>query len=69
MDMNDNADAFWMVREMAVSARVSVAALLREASVGASTVHQWKHGQAHPRAKTIQKLNQAAERLRERNRT
>ena len=68
MVMNDNADAFWTVREMAVTARVSVAALLREANVGASTVHQWKHGQAQPRAKTIQKINAAALRLIERNR-
>lgn len=67
MDMNENPDAFWKVRELAVSARVTVAALLREANVGPSTIHQWKHGQARPRAKTIQRLNQAATRLRERN--
>jgi len=68
MDMNENNDAFWKVRELAVTARCSVAALLREASVGASTVHQWKSGQSQPRAKTIQKINAAAQRLIERNR-
>lgn len=67
MDMSEISEPFWKVRELAVSARVSVAALLREANVGASTIHQWKTGQAKPRAKTIQRLNQAANRLRERN--
>lgn len=65
--MSEISEPFWKVRELAVSARVSVAALLREAGVGASTIHQWKTGQATPRAKTIQRLNQAAARLRERN--
>lgn len=66
MDMSEISEPFWKVRELAVSARVSVAALLREANVGASTIHQWKTGQAKPRTKTIQRLNAAAERLRER---
>ncbi len=66
MDMRENPEAFWKVRELAVSARVSVAALLREAGVGTSTVHQWKTGQATPRPSTIQRINAAAERLRER---
>ena len=64
MDMNEKPDQFWRVREIAVSARVTLAALLREAKVGTSTVHQWKTGQSKPRAKTIQRINQAAERLR-----
>lgn len=66
MDMNENTERHWMVRELAVSARVSVAALLREANVGASTIHQWKTGQSKPRPNTIKKLNEAAARLRER---
>ena len=66
MDMSEISEAFWKVREMAVKARVSLAALLREAGVGTSTVHQWKTGQAKPRASTIQRINAAAERLRER---
>lgn len=66
MDMKENPEAFWKVRELAVSARCSVAALLREAGVGTSTVHQWKTGQSKPRPRTIQRLNAAAERLRER---
>lgn len=68
MDMNENPDAFWKVRELAVSARVSVAALLREAKVGTSTIHQWKTGESKPRSNTIRKLNEAAARLRERKR-
>lgn len=62
--MNEISEPFWKVRELAVSARVPLAALLREAKVGTSTVHQWKTGQSKPRAKTIQRINQAAERLR-----
>lgn len=65
MDMNENPELHWRVRELAVSARVSVAALLREAKVGTSTVHQWKTGQSQPRPNTIKKLNEAAQRLRE----
>lgn len=67
MDMNENPEAFWKVRELAVSVRMSVAALLREAGVGTSTIHQWKTGQSKPRPNTIKKLNDAAQRLRERN--
>ena len=67
MDMSEISEPFWKVRELAVKARVSVAALLREAGVGTSTVHQWKTGKSTPRARTIQRLNQAANRLRERN--
>ena len=65
-NMSDKPEPFWKVRELAVTARVSVAKLLQEAGVGTSTVHQWKSGQSKPRARTIQRLNAAAERLRER---
>ena len=66
MVMKEIPDEFWKVRELAVRTRCSVAALLREAGVGASTIHQWKTGQSKPRPRTIQRINAAAERLRER---
>jgi hypothetical protein len=64
---NDKAEIHWRIRELAVSARTSVSGLLREARISPATVHQWKTGQCQPRANTIQRLNEAAERLRERN--
>lgn len=64
-DMNENPDLHWRVRELAVSARVTVGTLLLEAGVSPSTVHQWKTGKSKPRATTVQRLNAAAERLRE----
>lgn len=64
-DMSENPEIHWRVRELAVSARVPVSTLLREAGVSPSTVHQWKTGKSNPRATTIQRLNAAADRLRE----
>jgi transcriptional regulator with XRE-family HTH domain len=64
--MDENTERHWLLRELAVSARVSVAALLQEAGVSTSAVHQWKTGRSKPRSNTIAKLNQAAQRLRER---
>lgn len=63
--MNEKPEIHWRVRELAVSARVTVGALLREAGVSPSTVHQWKTGKFKPRATTVQRLNAAADRLRE----
>lgn len=65
--MNDNAETYWRIRELAVSARTSVSGLLREARISPSTVHQWKTGKSKPRPNTIERLNNAVRRLRERN--
>lgn len=65
--MNDKSDTHWRIRELAVSARTSVSGLLKEARISPATVHQWKTGQCKPRASTIQRLNEAAARLREGN--
>lgn len=65
--MNENLERHWTIRELAVSARTSVSALLKEAGVSPATIHQWKTGRSQPRPNTIAKLNRAAERLRERN--
>lgn len=52
---------------MAAQARTSVTLLLSEAGVARSTVIRWGASTAEPRASTIQRINAAAERLRERN--
>lgn len=61
-----NPDLYWKIRELAVTARCTVGALLREADISTSTVHQWTHENVEPRPQTIQRLRSAAERLRER---
>lgn len=52
---------------MAALARTSVTLLLDEAGVSRATVSRWDTAKAKPRASTIQRINAAAERLRERN--
>lgn len=61
-----NSDLKWKIREMAALARTSVTSLLSEAGVSRATVSRWDTAQSTPRASTIQRINAAAERLRER---
>ncbi len=62
-----NSDMKWKIREMAAQARTSVTSLLDEAGVSRATVARWHQAKTTPRASTIQRINAAAERLRERN--
>lgn len=59
-----NEDIRWRVRDLAYNARVTVGDLIREARVSWATLHRWHHGLAKPRPLTMQRLEQAAERLR-----
>lgn len=66
MKTQANPDIYWKIRELAVTARTTVKELLKEARISSATVHAWGAGGVQPRAKTVQRLNAAAERLRER---
>lgn len=59
-------DIKWLLKETAVAHRVSVATLIREAGISWSTVHRWQTGKAKPMMSTLQRLDQAAARIRER---
>lgn len=61
----DPESVSWTLRELAVNARVTVTALLKEAGVSTGTVHRWRHG-GQPRGGTIERINKAAQVLRER---
>lgn len=61
-----NSDTKWKIREMAALARTSVTLLLSEAGVSRATVSRWDRQLSSPRASTIQRINAAAERMRER---
>ena len=62
-----NPVIYWKIKELAVIARCTVGDLLREAGVGSSTVHSWTHGNVTPSARSIERINDAAVRLRQRN--
>lgn len=59
-----NQELRWRIRELAFHARVNVGDLLSEAGIGWATLSRWYHGKVKPRAETIHRLEQAAERLR-----
>lgn len=61
-----NTELKWKIMEMAALARTSVSFLLAEAGVSRATVSRWHMGKSNPRASTIQRINAAAEKLRER---
>lgn len=58
-------DLKWTIREMAARSRTSVTSLLFEAGVSRATLHRWNKGLSKPRPSTVVRINQAAERLRE----
>lgn len=62
-----NPVIYWKIKELAVTARVTVGALLKEAGISAASVHAWTHGNVTPTHRSIMRLNAAVERLRERN--
>lgn len=59
-----NQEIRWRIRELAFHARVNVGELIREAGIGWATLSRWYHGKVKPRAATMTRLEQAAERLR-----
>lgn len=62
-----NPVIYWKIKELAVTARVTVGVLLREAGISAATAYAWTHGNVTPTDRSIMRLNSAVERLRERN--
>ncbi|MFY8205864.1 MAG: hypothetical protein ACOVKN_02360 [Arenimonas sp.] len=62
--MNKN-DPYWQLREMAVSARTSVAEICRIAGINSSTVWRWKAG-TQPNMRTWSRLLDAIEQIRQR---
>lgn len=62
-----NPDIYWRIRELAVTARVNVGDLLKEANVSTATVHTWTHGTKQPAPQTIARILNAHVRLKLRN--
>lgn len=62
-----NADLYWRIRELAVSCRSTVGALLAEANVSTATVHTWTHHGKTPRPTSLARIYDAVRRLRQRN--
>jgi hypothetical protein len=61
-----NPVIYWRIKELAVTARVPVRDLLREAGISAATVHGWTHKGVTPSDRSVVRLMSAADRLRER---
>lgn len=59
----NNPDIYWRIRELAVTARCTVGALLKEAGVSTATVHTWTHGDSKPHPNTIARIQGAHDRL------
>jgi transcriptional regulator with XRE-family HTH domain len=62
-----NPDIYWRLRELAVTARCTLRALLKEAGVSSATVHEWTTGTKTPRPTTIARIHAAHARIKERN--
>lgn len=55
-----NNDYYWLLRELAVTARCSVTDLCREAKVSSTTVWRWKGGKNQPNMATWDRVQAAA---------
>lgn len=62
-----NPDLYWRIRELAVTARCTVGALLKEARISTATVHEWTHGGKKPRPTSLARIYEAHILLKERN--
>lgn len=62
-----NNDYYWLLRELAVSARCSVTELCNEAKVSHTTVWRWKGGKNRPNMGTWDRIKAAAETIKARS--
>lgn len=67
MTTTDTENYYWRTRELAVSARTTMAALVREAGLSVTVASRWKSGKIQPTTRTWNKITAAAEVLRQRN--
>ena len=59
-------DFYWQLRELAVSARCTPAALCREAGISATTAWRWKDNKTQPTMRSWGKITAAAAAITER---
>ena len=57
---------YWKIRELAVTARTTVAEVCREAGISHTTVWRWKTGDSQPTTRTWDKIVAAAEAIKQR---
>ena len=62
----NTTDYYWATRELAVSAKTTVAALVREAGLSETVVSRWKSGKVQPTTRTWGKITAAAEAIKQR---